>query len=194
MANANQTIVSVQKAVFSASGHPTESHLLDLKLYDDPILVKDVLASRGAATLLQYAPAVIVKMNAARIRGTPEYKEMEELAKSVGFNISITREEPTTQQIIDTMHNWTGMLSFSGKPYESLSATLLNLPKNIPFDYVFGLSDHKLLEPLLSRSSVLLAGIFAEAERRLEWSEGDKLKAEAVFFRSKDLEIKKANI
>jgi hypothetical protein len=68
------------------------------------------------------------------------------------------------------------------------------LSKNIPFDYVFGLSDHKLLEPLLSRSSVLLAGIFAEAERRLEWSEGDKLKAEAVFFRSKDLEIKKANI
>lgn len=192
LAGADPTIVSAQKAVFSASGHPTANHMLDAKLYEDRILIKDVLSSRGAATLLHYAPFVITKMNAARVRAMPEWADMEQLAESLGLRIDLSSADVKTEEIIESMHNWAGMLAPSGKPYCSLSATLINLPKNVPFEFVFDLAQHKLLEPITSRSAVLLAGAYASFEKVCGLADADKQKLQNIFFRTKDIEIKKA--
>lgn len=138
---ADPAVVAVQKAAFRACME-TPPIFLDERLYQQPLLVRDLLAYRAAPSVVAAAPLVVWQQDHGKLNGAKR-KELQEL-------------------VLGRVGNWLGLLSPTKRPYRSLSRTLMNLPGRIPYRLLRTLAKIELERPILDRI-VLIALLEAKA-------------------------------
>ena len=169
------TVLAVHRAIFAATLGAAAAASWP-ELYRDPYLVPDILRYRAAAIAVRHFERLGDRARQQKVTSSLHATALKALATELGVVVDIAVGYPTrhsaevdTDRIgsaLDSLHEWRGLFSPTGRPYRSLNRTLMQLPGGVPNGLVCELQSMHLRRPLVDRAEVLMATLFAANRRR----------------------------